>query len=137
MCRGAYLNAPMKEKVYTTAGLEFGMTKVGRPVLIVRALYGLKSSGAQWRDHMAATLREGGFVSYKGDPDVWMKPKVKANGDTYWECVLCYVADILCISPHEPQVVMDHLATKYTLKKGSVNLMPFWALKSRSGQLMV
>ena len=27
--------------------------------------------------------------------------------------------DILCIS-HEPQVVMDYLASKYTLKKGSV-----------------
>ncbi|KAI2502898.1 Reverse transcriptase (RNA-dependent DNA polymerase) [Fragilaria crotonensis] len=68
--QGAYLNAPTKEKVYTIAGLEFGADKVGRPVLIVRALYGLKSSGARWRDHMASTLREGGFVSCKGDPDV-------------------------------------------------------------------
>ena len=117
--QGAYLNAPTKEKVYTTAGLEFGADKVGRPVLIVRALYGLKSSGARWRDHMAATLREGGFVSCRGDPDVWMRPKVKPNGDKYWEYVLCYVDDILCIS-HEPQVVMDYLASKYTLKKGSV-----------------
>ena len=117
--QGAYLNAPTKEKVYTTAGLEFGADKVGRPVLIVRALYGLKSSGARWRDHMAATLREGGFVSCRGDPDVWMRPKVKPNGDKYWEYVLCYVDDILCVS-HEPQVVMDYLASKYTLKKGSV-----------------
>ena len=48
-----------------------------------------------------------------------MRPKVKLNGDKYWEYVLCYVDDILCIS-HEPQVVMDYLASKYTLKKGSV-----------------
>ena len=41
----AYLNAPTKVKVYTIAGLEFGANNVGRPVLIVRALYGLKSSG--------------------------------------------------------------------------------------------
>jgi hypothetical protein len=60
--QGAYLNAPTKEnKVYTTAGFEFGADKVGRPVIIVRALYGLQSSGARWRDYMAATLREGGF----------------------------------------------------------------------------
>jgi hypothetical protein len=117
--QGAYLNAPTKEKVYTTAGLEFGADKVGRPVLIVRALYGLKSSGARWRDHMAATLREANFVSCKGDPDVWMRPKVKPNGDKYWEYVLCYVDDILCVS-HEPQTVMDYLASRYTLKKGSV-----------------
>ena len=54
--QGAYLNAPTK--VYTIAGLEFGANNVGRPVLIVRALYGLKSSGTRWRDHMAGRLRE-------------------------------------------------------------------------------
>ena len=54
---GAYLDAPTKEKFYTIAGLEFGANNVGRPVLIVHALYALKSSGARWRDHMAGTLR--------------------------------------------------------------------------------
>lgn len=57
--------------------------------------------------------------SCKENPEVWMRPKVKPNGDKYWEYVLCYVDDILCIS-HEPQVVMVYLASKYTLKKGSV-----------------
>ena len=117
--QNAYLNAPTKEKVYTTAGLEFGESNKDRPVMIVRALYGLKSSGARWRDHMAATLREGGFVSTKGDPDVWMRPAVKPNGFKYYEYVLCYVDDILAIS-HAPQAIMDHLSSKYTLKEGSV-----------------
>jgi hypothetical protein len=40
---GAFLNANTIEKVYTTAGKEFGPEKEGRPVLIVRALYGLWS----------------------------------------------------------------------------------------------
>jgi hypothetical protein len=52
---GAYLNANAKEKVYTTAGKEFGPAKQGRPVIITRALYGLRSSGKAWRDHMAFT----------------------------------------------------------------------------------
>jgi len=54
--QNAYLNAPTKERVYTTAGPEFGPSRMGKPVLIVRALYGLKSSGARWHDHMAQTL---------------------------------------------------------------------------------
>jgi hypothetical protein len=108
--QGAYLNAPTKEKVYTIAGLKFGADKVGRPVLIVRALCGLKSSDARWQDHMAATLRKANFVSCKGDPDVWMRPQVKPNGDKYWEYVLCFVDDILCAS-HEPQTDMDYLAS--------------------------
>ena len=68
--QNAYLNAPTKEWVYTTAGLEFGYKNVGKKVLIVRALYGLRSSGAQWRDHMASTLRDMDFISTKTDPDV-------------------------------------------------------------------
>jgi hypothetical protein len=63
--QGAYLNAVTKEKVYTVAGLEFGADSVGRPVLIVRALYGLKSSGARWPDHMASTLRKDGLFAAK------------------------------------------------------------------------
>ena len=43
----AYLNAATKERVWTTAGKEFG-SREGEMVVIVCALYGLKSSGAAW-----------------------------------------------------------------------------------------
>jgi len=117
--QNAYLNAPTTEKCYTTAGLEFGPDNVGRPVIIVRALYGMRSSGARFRDHMAATLRDGGFKSCLADPDVWMRPNVKPNGTKYWEYVLCYVDDVLVIS-HDPKAVMEHFQSRYTLKPGSV-----------------
>jgi Reverse transcriptase (RNA-dependent DNA polymerase) len=78
--QNAYLNAPTKEQLYTTAGPEFGPAKVVRPVLIVQALYGLRSSGTCFHDHMAATLREGGFTGCKADADVWMKAAVKKDG---------------------------------------------------------
>ena len=41
----AYLNADCREKVYTIAGPEFG-SHAGKHIVITRALYGLKSSGA-------------------------------------------------------------------------------------------
>ena len=53
------------------------------------------------------------------DPDVWVKPKIKLNGEKYWEYVLIYVDDIL-VMLHQPKVVMDYLASKYTLREGSV-----------------
>ena len=117
--QNAYLNAETKEKVYTVAGMEFGANKVGRPVLIVRALYGLKSSGARWRDHMATTLRKAGFIGSMADPDVWMRAQTKPCGTRYWEYVLCYVDDILAVS-HDPQAIMDYLSQNYTLKSDSV-----------------
>jgi hypothetical protein len=118
--QNAYLNAETKEKVYTIAGLEFGPENVGRPVMIVRALYGLKSSGARWRDHMAATIREAGFFNCLADPDVWMRPAVKPTGDEYYEYILCYVNDLLVIS-HDAQAIMTHMSKHYTLKEGSVH----------------
>ena len=117
--QNAYLNAGTKEKNWFEAGIEFGPTNVGKPVLIVRALYGLRSSGAMWREHMANTLKDAGFISCKADPDVWMRPAVKSTGEKYYEYVLCYVDDILCCS-ERPQKIMDYLAGVYTLKAGSV-----------------
>jgi hypothetical protein len=117
--QNTYLNAPTSKKVYTITGLEFGALNVSRLIKIIRALYGLKSSGAHWRDHMAASLRDAGFVSCKADPDVWMRAAVKLNGDKYWAYVLCYVDNLLIVS-HKPQEVMDFLSKKYTLKDGSL-----------------
>jgi hypothetical protein len=57
----AYLNAPTKECVYTTVGPEFGAELQGSLIIIVRALCGLKSSGAAWRGHHANTLHSMGF----------------------------------------------------------------------------
>ncbi len=41
----AYITAPVKEKVWTILGPEFGLDS-GKSAVIVRALYGLKSTGA-------------------------------------------------------------------------------------------
>ena len=41
----AYLNAKCRERIWTTAGKEFG-SEDGQVMIIVQALYGLKSSGA-------------------------------------------------------------------------------------------
>jgi hypothetical protein len=49
----AYLNAPTTEKVWTIVGAEWG-SDAGKKAIIVRALYGLKSSGAAYRNHLAS-----------------------------------------------------------------------------------
>jgi hypothetical protein len=82
--QNAYLNAPTAERCYCIAGPEFGPSRMGRPVLIVRALYGIRSSGARWRDHIEATFRDDGFKTCLADPDVYMRPAVKPTGFKYW-----------------------------------------------------
>ena len=54
--QNAYLNATTKERVWFEAGDEWG-EHAGKPVLIVRALYGLKGSGLAWRNFLSDTLQ--------------------------------------------------------------------------------
>ena len=106
-----YLNASTEEKVYAIAGPEFGEDE-GKLAIIVRALYGLKSSGAAWRSHFAATLQDIGFIpSYAagGDPDMWYQEAVTRDGFEYYEYVLVYVDDILCIS-EDPGTIIRSFA---------------------------
>jgi hypothetical protein len=117
----AYLNATPREKVYATAGPEFGAELEGRNVLIVRALYGLKSSGAAWRAHLANTLVTLGFASCLADPDVWLRSAVKPNGFEYYEYILVYLDDLIVIS-HQPVMIMKTLPDN-TEK-------PYWAFSS-------
>ena len=78
----AYLDAKCRKKLCTEVGTEFG-TKKGMLMIIERALYGLKSSGASWRGKLAETLVSLVYKPYKADADVWMKRNLKPNVDPY------------------------------------------------------
>ena len=95
--QNAYLMAGCHEKIWTIAGLEFGLEK-GMPMIIHKALYSLKSSRAAFRALLAETLHHIGFRSSKADPDIWLRPAVMPNYQTYSEYILCYVDDILSVS---------------------------------------
>jgi hypothetical protein len=78
------LNAPCREKVWFVAGPEFG-SRQGTVVRVVRALYGLKSSDAAWREMFNGTVLEMGFVPTVADPDVYRRANVKDDEFKYYE----------------------------------------------------
>ena len=53
----AHLNAECREKIWFEGGIETGADK-GKVLIVTRALYGLKSSGAAWQADLAATPRD-------------------------------------------------------------------------------
>ena len=116
--QNAYLTAKCREKIWTRAGPEFGSDQ-GKIMLVVRALYGLKSRGAAFRALLAETLYDLGYRPTKADPDVHIRPAVKPNGFKYYEYVLCYVDDVLCIS-HHPENTMNGIKETFKLKGDKV-----------------
>ena len=112
--QNAYLTADCCEKIWTRVGPEFG-SEAGMIMFIRKALYGLRSSGATFRAHLAETLYDIGFVLTQANPDVWRWPAVKEDGFEYYEYVLCYVDNILAIS-HKAKDVLKAVQPIFKLK---------------------
>ena len=86
------MEAYTKEKVYFIAVSEFGKLE-GCKMIIFKALYGLRSSGARFHERFADTLRDMGYKPCLSDTDVWIKVC-----DTHYEYVCVYVDDLMSMS---------------------------------------
>ena len=101
----AYIQSYTKEKCYFIAGAEFGELE-GHTLVIRKALYGMRSSGARFHDYLYDVLKASGFVPSRAEPDIWMRDM----GDHY-EYLAVYVDDIL-IASKNPQAIIDLLKAK-------------------------
>ena len=91
--QNAYLTAKCRDKIYTIAGPEFG-SDVGKLMIVVRALCGLKSSVAAFRALVSETVYDLGYTPSKADPDVWLRTAVKPDGPGYQEVGCHMIFDV-------------------------------------------
>ena len=49
------------------------------------------------------------FKSCLADPDVWMRPAIKSDGNTYYEYILLYVDDALVVSENAESILHNEL----------------------------
>ena len=116
----AYLEAKTRERVCVYGGPEFqDLGLKGHLLVLVRALYGLKSSGARWHERFANTLHEEGFTPCKADRDVWIHRK-----DDHYEYICVYVDD-LAIAMTDPAEFCDKLINKYGYKLKGVGPLEY------------
>jgi hypothetical protein len=114
----AYITAPCSEKIWTVLGPEFG-PEAGKKAFVVRALYGLKSAGASFRNHLADCMRHLGFTPCLADPDLWLKAAEKPDGSAYYAYVLLYVDDVMVIH-HDAMSVLARIDKYFKLKPDSI-----------------
>ena len=105
----AYLEALTAEKVCIKAGLEFGPL-AEHTLLIHKALYGLRSSGARWHDRLSDVLRKEGFQSCRAEPDIWMR-----KAANLYEYIAVYVDD-LAFAVADPQGFVSTLKNQHNFK---------------------
>jgi len=133
-CEGAYLNAAPREQLYTVCGPEFGEFK-GRYAIVVRAIYGARSSASSWRAAISKVIEDLGFTMCRADNDVWLRPAVNAAGLEVYEYVLVYSDDLIMIGLN-PGDIAAQIDQTYKLKPESV-IKPTQYLGANIGQILL
>ena len=105
MIGNAYVNAYTNEKVYAIAGDELRKTMKGSVVIIVRALYGLRTSSERWHAHLADTLRSFNFNPTRYDNDVWIRQYKDRNCYDY---ICIHIDDFMAVGKRA-QRIMDEI----------------------------
>jgi hypothetical protein len=117
--------APLTDKVWTVLGPEFGYD-AGKRALIVRALYGLKSSGSALRNHLAEFMKHLGWNPCRADRELWMKAETHPDDSVlYWAYILICVDNILCVH-RDPGAPLAKLDEYLNMKKGSIQVQTFY-----------
>lgn len=102
----AYLNAPCNENIWFVAGTKCSKENQSKGIKLVRALYGLTSSGAlqrkMFKDYIIDKL---GFTSYVMDGDMYYMRNATDTGEPYYELLLVYMDDVLAINC-DPESIM-------------------------------
>jgi hypothetical protein len=99
----AFLYGKTKEKVYITAGPEFGTNLHGKNLVIDKSLYGLKTSAARFHEHLSESLLRLGIKKTKHDHDLCMVDK-----SSHYEYLATYV-DYILIWSKDPIAVRKSL----------------------------
>ena len=117
--QNAFLTAPCEEKIWTKLRPEFGVDS-GKSAILTCALYGLKSAGASFGNHIADCMRTLGYLPCKADPDLWYKLMVRPEDNfKYYAYMLFYIDDCLAIH-HDTEMALTELDNYFAMKKGSI-----------------
>jgi hypothetical protein len=106
----AFLHGKTKEKVYITAGPEFGVYLCGKNLIVVESLYGHMTSAVRFHKHLSESLLILGLEKTKHDPDLWIVDK-----SSHYEYLTTNVDDIL-VSIKTPMAVIKYLEKIILLK---------------------
>ena len=88
-------------------------------MLVRKALCGLKSAGTAFRAFLAETMDAMFYRTSYADPDLRLRPAVNLESFKYYEYILCYVADVLCIS-HNPRKLIKRIQEDFKLKDDKI-----------------
>ena len=116
----AYLNVQCTEKMWFVGADECRENK-SRFLLIVRSLYGLKSSGFLWISALEAALWEIWLKTMMADPKICIRAEIRPDGYDYYEMLLVDFDDIMIVYNFGDDVARQ-IDNFYKINEGSQGL---------------
>ena len=113
-----YLHYCNNPSVYIPT-LKFGEYQ-GKKALIRLALYGGESAGRDCWLHLQSCMEYLRFSPCKTEADIWMKKTKGADNTDYWEYVLLYVDDCLCILVDPELFIREDIEKYFLMKEASI-----------------
>jgi len=107
----AFCTAPVAEKIFSRAGVEF-LDHSGCIVILKRALYGLKTASRSFHEFFAECLMHMGFTPTRADPDLWYRKSDDYEG---YDCMATHVDDII-IAAKRPAEYMVQIEQEFNVR---------------------
>ena len=109
----SYLNTNTQENIYTDAGTDYELVGViveENFLKVIKALYGLPTSGNIWHAHLSHNLKEMGFKPTRFDPDVWIRGR-----EVGYNYTGTHTNDVLVVAVNTTSI-FEKLNETYTIK---------------------
>ena len=110
----AFVQAPTTEKYFIVHWYGFVNENGGEQAIVTHVLYGMKSSGQDFRNHLRDCMDNMGYQSYLAGPDLWFWISKVDNGTKYYEYILLCEDDCLVISDWYDSVPILRNKSQYT-----------------------
>jgi len=130
--KAAYLNAPLKEEIYTKIPIGDKNYNKNKYWLLTKALYGLKQAGRAWFKEISNYLKEINLKQFKTDKCLFAKYK----NNKLTALVTLYVDDILITGEdREIKIISDKLKDKYkiSMDKAATKIVGINIIKTKDG----
>ena len=114
----AYLKTHTNQKLFIVGGPKFDYLE-GHILVMGKALYGTRTAGGCWHDHLFDVLNKMGFIPCKAVPDVWMRPPEDNSCYLY---IAVYVDDLV-MPAKNPKKITDDLQFKHQIKIKGTGLL--------------
>ena len=78
------------------------------------------AAGRDFRNHLCSCMEFLNFKSCLADRDMWMRPAIKSDGNTYYEYILLYVDEALVVSENAESILRNELGRYFHHKEESI-----------------